>query len=204
MTPPGPPPRAVSVLRLGVPGMALVFFATPALAHGGAAVHGWTSGFLHPLFGPDHVAAMIAVGLWGALLGPPALWALPIAFPLMMAAGGAGGILGLSLPFVEAGIAASAAALGLAVAIAARPPLALAIILVGIFAVFHGHAHGTELPNDADALAFAAGFVVATGLLHLAGIALGLLSRWPGGRLAVRVAGGAIAVAGLVFLGRLA
>ena len=110
------------------------------------------------------------------------------------------GILGVPLPGVEIGIAASAIVLGLMVALAARPPLAIAAVLVGAFAIFHGHAHGAELPPGADAVAFSVGFVVATGLLHLAGISFGLLARWPAGRIAVRAAGGAIALAGVVFL----
>ncbi len=143
---------------------------------------------------------MLAVGLWGAVLGPPALWVLPVAFPLVMAAGGVLGIVGVPIPGVEIGIALSAVILGLMVACAAPAPLAVAVVLVAAFAVFHGYAHGTELPAGADAIAFSAGFVLATGLLHLAGIAFGTVGRWPVGRLAVRLAGGAIAVAGLAFL----
>ena len=143
---------------------------------------------------------MVAVGLWGAFLGPPAIFLLPIIFPLVMAFGGAMGILGVALPGVEIGIALSAIVLGLMVALAARPPLWIAAALVGAFAVFHGHAHGTELPPGTDAVAFSVGFVAATGLLHLTGIAFGLLARWRAGRIAVRAAGGAIALAGLAFL----
>jgi len=175
--------------------------AAPALAHTGDGLSGgFIGGFGHPLFGPDHVAAMVAVGLWGAFLGTPAIWLLPIVFPLVMALGGVLGILGVPLPGVEIGIAASAIVLGLMVALAVRPPLAIAAVLVGAFAVFHGYAHGAELPPGADAVAFSVGFVVATGLLHLAGISFGLLARWPAGRIAVRAAGGAIALAGFVFL----
>ncbi len=181
---------------------AIVFgvVATPALAHSGSSSGGFIGGFAHPLFGADHVVAMVAVGLWGAFLGAPAIWLLPIVFPLVMAAGGAIGILGVPLPAVETGIAASAVVLGMMVALAARPPLWVAAVLVGIFAIFHGHAHGTELPPGADAVAYSVGFVIATGMLHLAGIAFGLLARWPAGRLAVRAAGGVIALAGLAFL----
>jgi urease accessory protein len=174
--------------------------AMPALAHSGSSSGGFIGGFAHPLFGPDHVVAMVAVGLWGAFLGAPAIWLLPIVFPLVMAAGGAIGILGIPLPAVETGIAASAVVLGMMVALAARPPLWGAAVLVGIFAIFHGHAHGTELPPGADAVAYSVGFVIATGMLHLAGIAFGLLARWPAGRFAVRAVGGAIALAGLAFL----
>jgi urease accessory protein len=180
---------------------ALVFAAAPGLAHEEAgSMGGLVSGFLHPLFGPDHVVAMVAVGLWGAFLGRPAIFILPIVFPLVMAFGGAAGIAGVPLPHVETGIALSAVVLGLMVLIAAKPPLAVAAIAVGAFAVFHGHAHGTELPQAASALTYALGFVVATGLLHLCGIGLGLLTRWKAGEYAVRGGGAAIAATGLWFL----
>lgn len=178
--------------------------ATPALGHTGHSLSGgFADGFLHPLFGPDHVAAMLAVGLWGAFLGMPAIWMLPVVFPLVMAVGGALGILGLPLPGIEFAIALSAVVLGLMVALAARPHLAIAAVLVGAFAIFHGYAHGAELPAGANAAAYSLGFVIATGLLHLTGIGIGLLTRWPAGRLTVRTAGSAIAIAGLIFLGRL-
>jgi urease accessory protein len=179
-----------------------VMAATPALAHSGSVSGGFTGGFAHPLFGPDHAVAMVAVGLWGAFLGTPAMFILPIVFPLVMAIGGVLGILGVPLPGVEIGIAVSAAILGMMVALAARPPLWIAALVVGAFAICHGHAHGAELPPGADAVAYSAGFVVATGLLHLCGIAFGLLARWPAGRVAVRAAGGVIAMAGVMFLGR--
>ena len=176
--------------------------ASPALAHtGGSIASGFAGGFAHPLFGPDHIVAMVAVGLWGAFLGAPAIWLLPIVFPVVMAFGGVLGILGVEIPWVETGIAASAVVLGLMVAFGVRAPLAVAAVLVGAFAIFHGHAHGTELPAAADAIAYSVGFVVATGLLHLAGIAFGSLTRWPAGQIAVRAAGGAIALAGVIFLG---
>ncbi len=175
--------------------------AGPALAHGGGDVAGgFVGGFAHPLFGPDHVAAMVAVGLWGAVLGPPALWQLPVAFPLMMAFGGVLGIAAVPLPRVELGIAVSAIVLGVMVALPVRAPLGLAAAVVAAFAILHGYAHGAELPPGADAVAFSAGFVIATGLLHVCGIAFGLLARWPGGLLAVRLAGAGIAGAGTVFL----
>jgi urease accessory protein len=184
----------------------IVIFAggAPAFAHTGEGLAGgFAGGFMHPLFGADHVIAMVAVGLWGAFLGAPAIWLLPVVFPLVMACGGVLGILGVPLPGVEVGIAVSAVVLGLMVAMAARPHIAIAAILVGAFAVFHGYAHGAELPDGADALAYSAGFVIATGLLHLTGIAFGLLAQWRAGRIAVRAAGSGIAIAGLVFLGRL-
>jgi urease accessory protein len=184
--------------------LAAILITTPVLAHAGSVSGGFAGGLSHPLFGPDHVAAMVAVGLWGAFLGPPAIYILPVVFPLVMALGGVLGILGVPLPGVEIGIAVSAALLGMMVALAARPPLWVAGVIVGAFAIFHGHAHGAELPPGADALAYSLGFVIATGCLHLCGIAFGLLARWPVGRIAVRAAGGAIAIAGLMFLGRLA
>jgi urease accessory protein len=171
-----------------------------ALAHGTGVAGGLASGFAHPILGPDHVVAMVAVGLWGAFLGQPAMWLLPVVFPVVMAFGGLLGINGVPLPAVEMGIAASAVALGAVVALALRPPLWVAAVLVGIFAIFHGHAHGAELPEAANPLAYGVGFVVATGLLHLSGIALGLLARWPLGVRAVRVGGVLIACAGLYFL----
>jgi urease accessory protein len=172
-----------------------------ALAHTGVGVvGGFQSGFIHPIFGFDHVVAMVAVGLWGAFLGQPAIWLLPVVFPVVMAFGGLAGVLGVPLPGVEVGIAASAVALGAMVALALRPPLWVAAVLVGAFAIFHGHAHGTELPEAANPLAYGVGFVIATGLLHLSGIVLGLLARWPAGLQAVRVGGAAIACVGLYFL----
>jgi urease accessory protein len=180
--------------------LALLLVGSPAFAHTGSMAGGFIGGFAHPLFGPDHVVAMVAVGLWGAFLGAPAIWLLPIVFPLVMAFGGVIGILGLPLPGVEIGIALSAIVLGAMVLLAARPPLWIAAALVGAFAVFHGYAHGAELPPGTDAVAYSVGFVVATGMLHLTGIAFGLLAHWPAGRVAVRVAGGAIALAGVAFL----
>jgi urease accessory protein len=194
----GPGARIIPIILILI---ALTVGTIPALAHGGGDVaSGFFGGFAHPLAGPDHVAAMVAVGLWGAMLGSPALWMLPVAFPLVMAFGGVLGIAGVPIPHVETGIAISAIALGLMVAFAVRAPLALALVLVAAFAIFHGHAHGAELPPGADAIAFSAGFVVATGLLHLCGIGFGLTARWPAGRLAVRLTGAAIAIAGVAFL----
>jgi urease accessory protein len=184
----------------------LLLASAPVWAHEGQgiSVGGFGAGFLHPLTGPDHVVAMVAVGLWGAFLGAPAIWVLPIVFPLVMAMGGVLGVAGVPLPGVEVGIAASAIILGLAVAFAARPPLWVAAVIVGTFAIFHGHAHGTELPEAANPISYSLGFVIATGLLHLSAMSCGLLERWPAGRVAVRAAGGAITIAGLTFLSRVA
>src|SRR5476651_592007 len=120
--------------------------ASPTLAHTGSVSGGFASGFSHPLFGLDHAVAMVAVGLWGAFLGAPAIFILPVVFPLVMAAGGVLGILGVPLPGAEIGIAVSATILGMMVALAARPPLWVAAMIVGAFAICHGHAHGAELP----------------------------------------------------------
>lgn len=159
-------------------------------------------GLGHPVSGLDHILAMIAVGLWGAQLGPPALWLLPVTFPMVMALGGMLALLGVPLPGVEVGIAVSAVLLGLAVMSALRPPLAATAVLVAIFAVFHGHAHGVELPAGQNGLLYSMGFVVATGLLHGVGIAVSLVHRWPWGQTLLRTAGGGIALAGAIFLWR--
>ena len=161
---------------------------------------GFMSGFMHPILGLDHVVAMVAVGLWGAFLGKPAIWILPIVFPLVMALGGALGVAGVPIPYIETGIALSGLLLGLAVAFAIRPPIWIAAVIVGAFAIFHGHAHGTELPNAVSPLVFSIGFVIGTGLLHLAGIAIGELTRWSWGEYVVRAGGGVIALIGLTFL----
>jgi len=182
-------------------GMALGCAAARAHEETGQAA-GLLAGLVHPVSGLDHVAAMIAVGLWGAVLGPPAIWVLPVAFPLVMAFGGLLGLLGVPVPGVEVGIALSAVVLGAMVLLERRPPLAVAAIIVGVFAIFHGHAHGRELPEGASALLYSLGFVLATGLLHAFGILLGVANRWPLGRSAVRAAGGGVALAGLLFLWR--
>ncbi|MGD1990563.1 MAG: HupE/UreJ family protein [Chromatiales bacterium] len=161
---------------------------------------GFFSGLMHPVLGPDHVIAMVAVGLWGAFLGKPAIWLLPIVFPMVMAFGGALGVAGVPVPAVETGIAVSAIVLGAMVAFAVRPPIWVAAVIVGAFAIFHGHAHGTELPGAANPLAYSLGFVIATGLLHLCGIAFGTLTHWPAGKVAVRAGGGLIALGGFAFL----
>jgi urease accessory protein len=150
--------------------------------------------------GFDHLLAMVSVGIWGAELGVPALWLLPIAFPLIMALGGALGVIGMPLPAGELLIALSVVVLGLLVASAQRLPIWAALAIVGVFAVAHGHAHGAELPRAANALAFTVGFVLATGLLHLVGIVIGLLAGWPKGAIVIRAGGGAIAAAGCYFV----
>lgn len=174
---------------------------SPAWAHAEAGTGGglWR-GFIHPILGLDHLVAMVAVGLWGAFLGAPAIWALPVVFPMVMIAGGVLGVLNVALPAVDLGVAASAVVLGGMVIFAAKPPLWIASVIVAAFAVFHGHAHGTSLLEAANPLGYSTGFVVATGLLHVAGIAFGLLVRWPFGRLVVRALGGVIVAIGAAFL----
>ena len=161
---------------------------------------GFVSGLLHPISGLDHVVAMIAVGLWGAQLGMPALWILPVAFPILMAAGGMLGLFGVPVPGVEIGIALSAVVLGALVLGRVRPPLAVAVVVVAFFAIFHGHAHGNELEHGQNALLYSLGFVIATGLLHGVGITIGLIQRWEVGRQALRGAGALVMAAGLYFL----
>lgn len=176
--------------------------STPIFAHTGDTGGGFTSGLSHPIGGLDHVLAMVAVGVWGAQLGPPQVWLLPVAFPLMMACGAALGVMGYPLPGVEVGIACSAIALGLMVLWETRPPQMVSLVLVAFFAVFHGHAHGTELPAGQSGLLYSFGFVIATGLLHAVGIGIGLLHHWQAGRVLLRAAGAGVLVGGLFFLCR--
>jgi urease accessory protein len=163
---------------------------------------GLLAGLHHPVSGLDHVLAMVSVGLWGAQLGAPAVWLLPVTFPMVMAFGGMLGLAGVRLPAVEVGIAVSALLLGVAVLAAWRPPLWAASALVGCFAVFHGHAHGSELPAGASGLLYSIGFVAATGTLHAVGIGIGAIHRWRWGRAALRGAGACVAAAGCYFLWR--
>lgn len=192
-------------MRSLAPGFAVfalaMLCAQPALAHPqkGAAV-GFVTGFLHPISGLDHVLAMVAVGLWGAQLGAPAIWLLPVAFPMVMAIGGMLGLMGMHIPWTEYGIAASAILLGCAVMFELRPPIALAAALIGLFAICHGYAHGTELPPNQSALLYSMGFVVATGCLHGVGIGIGTVYRWTWGQRLVRTAGAAVAAGGFFFM----
>lgn len=178
----------------------LILFATAASAHIDPNPGGFISGFSHPIRGWDHVVAMVAVGLWGAFLGMPAIWLLPVVFPVVMAFGGALGVIGMPLPGTEVMIGLSGLVLGLMIAFAVRAPIWLAAVVVGTFAIFHGHAHGVELPDAVNPLAYGIGFVVATGMLHLSGIGLGFLA-WTGpGRIVVRLLGLGIAAVGAGFL----
>jgi urease accessory protein len=195
--------RRVKALREWVL-LALMFVLVARLeAHvqsGQAA--GFLTGLKHPISGLDHVLAMIAVGLWGAQLGAPAIWLLPVTFPMVMAFGGFLGLVGVPLPATEIGIALSAILLGAAVAKESRPPLRMAAFLVAFFAIFHGYAHGTELPKGQSGLTYSIGFVMATGCLHGLGIVIGLIHRWPAGKFALRAAGAVVAMAGVAFLWR--
>jgi urease accessory protein len=183
--------------------LALLLIAAPNIANAhivrGEAI-GFVSGFLHPLSGLDHIIAMVSVGLWGAQLGLPAIWLLPLTFPLVMAVGGFLGLIGVPLPGTEVGIALSGVLLGLVVLLELRPRLIWAAALVGLFGLYHGHAHGAELPPGQDALLYSVGFILATGLLHLTGIAIGLVHRWPWGRSLMRAAGAVVSACGFYFL----
>jgi urease accessory protein len=195
--------RALSRRSMLIVPCVAVAASLPVLAHDdqGQAI-GFVAGLAHPISGLDHVLAMVAVGVWGAQLGMPALWILPVIFPMVMALGGMLALLGVAIPGVEIGIAASALLLGAMVLLEARPPLSVAAAMVGVLAIFHGHAHGTELPAGASGLLYSIGFVVATGCLHGAGIAIGTLHRFARGRLALRAAGALVAIGGLYFLYR--
>jgi urease accessory protein len=175
--------------------------ATPAWAHTGTGLPGgFASGFAHPFSGLDHLLAMVSVGLWGAFLGRPLVYALPVIFPLTMVVGAILGMVETPMPPVETGIAVSVLALGICVAVAIRAPVWIACAIVGMFALFHGYAHGRELPSAADPVGYSVGFVLATGLLHVAGICIGLLNHRRYGAAAIRMLGGAVAITGGWFL----
>ena len=161
---------------------------------------GFLAGLEHPVMGLDHVVAMVAVGIWGAQLRAPAIWVLPVTFPLVMSFGGVLGGFGVPIPGIEIGIAVSAIVLGAMVALAARPPLWVAAVIVGTFAIFHGYAHGAELPESANAISYAMGFVMATGGLHALGILIGVINKWPAGGKCLRAAGVLISLCGVYFL----
>ena len=182
--------------------LAAATLSTVAEAHTGAgAATGPWHGFLHPFSGADHVLAMFAVGLFAYLLKGRALWLVPLSFVAMMAAGGALGSLDAGLPLVETGIALSLVAIGGLVALGRSIPVAAAMATVGLFAIFHGQAHGSEMPATVSGLGYGIGFLAATALIHAAGIGGGFLSaRLAGGRL-LRTGGALVAGAGLLLLG---
>ncbi|HXG78222.1 MAG TPA: HupE/UreJ family protein [Methyloceanibacter sp.] len=178
--------------------------SSAALSHTGiGSTGGFVHGFAHPLSGLDHQLAMILVGVFAYRLGGRALWLVPLTFVVIMALGGALGVSGLSLPFVEIAIALSVVVLGAVIALGVRAPIALAMALVGLFAVFHGHAHGSEMPLDASGVEYGLGFMFATALLHAFGIALGFLLGLSAERLGAntyRIAGALASIAGLAML----
>lgn len=181
--------------------LALLGANAPALAHTGHGdAHGFIAGFVHPVGGLDHVLAMVAAGLFAAHLGGRALWAVPAAFVALMAAGGALGMNGVALPYVETGIALSVVVFGMVLALGLALPVGLAMALVGFFAIFHGHAHGAELPAGASGATYAAGFLLATAGLHAAGVGAGLLAGRLASQRAIRVGGVAMAAAGVGLL----
>lgn len=179
----------------------LATFADPASAHSESlAGGGLVRGFEHPFGGGDHLLAMLAVGMWGAVLGPPLVWLLPVTFPMLMVFGALAALLGLTLPAIEPGVAASVIVLGAAIALLWRASLPVAMAVVGFFGFLHGFAHGRELPAAALPAAYATGFVLASGLLHGAGIGIGTVRALPRGDPALRIMGAAIATAGVWML----
>ena len=188
----------------GFAALALSAVPSVALAHTGVGdTHGFMHGFSHPIGGLDHVLAMVAVGMFAAYVGGRALWLVPATFVLMMAVGGALGIAGAPVPFVELGIVASVIVLGLAVALQWHVPTAAAAALVGFFAIFHGHAHGAEIPAGVSGLEYALGFMFATAVLHAIGVGIGFGFSQVGARIsraALQAGGGAMALAGVAIL----
>jgi urease accessory protein len=175
-----------------------------AQAHTGFSANGFTHGFMHPISGLDHTLAMIAVGLWAAQLASNgskrAVWLVPLSFVSMMVIGGILGISGIELSFVEQGILASVLVLGALVLAGVRLPITASAATVGVFALFHGHAHGAEMPATSSGLTYALGFAFATALLHASGIALGLIAQRRLSSLALRVAGAAVTLGGVYLM----
>jgi urease accessory protein len=192
----------VSYSRVGAAAtIAALFIGGAAEAHMGTGLAGgFASGFEHPLTGLDHLLAMVSVGLWGAFLGRPLIYALPVIFPAVMVGGAVLGMLNVPMPPLEVGIALSVLVLGGCIAFSVKAPIWAASLIVATFAVFHGYAHGKELPSAADPIGYSVGFVLATGLLHVLGIGLGFLKDRPGGVIAIRGLGTFIGVTGVWFL----
>lgn len=190
--------------KLSALALALTALPATAYAHVGAGdAHGFIHGLSHPVSWMDHILAMVAVGMVAAYLGGRALWLVPTTFVLTMAAGGGLGVEGVAVPFVEIGVAASVVVLGLAVALQVSMPVAAAMAMVGFFAVFHGYAHGAEMPADASGLGYALGFMLATAALHVFGVGVGLGIGRIGvaaGRAALQAGGGVMALAGVGIL----
>jgi urease accessory protein len=179
-------------------GLCLLMFPALTEAHVGVGqAHGFGPGLAHPITGLDHICAMVAVGLWAAQRGGRALWLVPLTFVSVMAIGGLLGMAAVSIPFVERGVVASVLVLGVLIAAAVRLPLVVSVVIVALFALFHGHAHGAEMPETASGFAYGLGFVMATAALHLCGIGIGMAAQRAGTARVVRYAGGAMAVCGL-------
>lgn len=192
-----------SNLRTALFAIVIAGLPATAFAHGGGGTHGFTNGFGHPISGIDHLLAMVAVGMFAAYLSGRALWLVPATFALMMGVGGVLSIGGLPLSFVEIGIAASVIVLGLSVAMQWSLPAIAAMGLVGFFAIFHGYAHVAEMPVDASGLQYAMGFMLATALLHVVGIGVGLGTGRIGARASrniLQAGGGVMALAGVGIL----
>ena len=163
------------------------------------------AGFAHPLGGADHILAMVAIGLWGVMAGGRALWVWPVAFVSTVLVGFAAGILGLHVPLVEPAIAASIVVLGLLIVFAVRAPVLLGAVIAGLFAFFHGHAHGTEaLTAGVEPIAYASGFLFATAALHAVGLGAGILMARFSGEQLLRASGGLVAVSGVALIAGLA
>lgn len=191
--------QAASLVKSSLPLLLIFLLPSLAQAHPGVPghTHGFGNGLSHPLTGLDHLCAMIAVGLWAAQRGGRALWLVPLTFVSIMVTGGILGMGGMGIPYVEQGIAASVLVLGIFIAAAVRLPLWASMAIVGLFALFHGYAHGAEMPDTASGFAYGIGFVVATASLHLSGIALGITAQRFASAQWVRCAGGAIAACGV-------
>jgi urease accessory protein len=191
--------RFSSTFRYAFTLLSILLVPTLAQAHPAAPghTHGFSNGLLHPLTGLDHICAMVAVGLWAAQRGGRALWLVPTTFVSIMTVGGALGMGGIHIPYVEQGIATSVLVLGIFIAAAVRLPLVASMAIVGLFALFHGYAHGAEMPETASGFAYGIGFIVATASLHLAGIALGITTQRFASAQVVRYLGGGIATCGV-------
>ncbi|TCL62918.1 HupE/UreJ family protein [Rhizobium sp. BK251] len=194
----------LKMMKFGASVLAALAVPTLAFAHTGVGeTTGFIHGFGHPVSGLDHILAMVMVGVFAFQLGGRALWLVPSTFVFVMAIGGALGVMGVAVPFGETGIALSVIVLGAIVALGTKAPVTVAMGIAGLFAIFHGHAHGAEVPEDAGRVAYAAGFMVATALLHVVGIAIGFLigkAGESGGRIVTHSAGGIAATVGVGLL----
>ena len=191
--------RILTCLEYKIIAMTILFLPTLAHAHPGASghSHGFLNGFIHPLMGPDHICAMLAIGILAVQCGGRALWLLPSSFVSSMMLGGLLGMKNIPFGPVEVGISISVLILGLLIACSAQLPVVSGMAIASGFALFHGYAHGAEMPDTAMGLAYGVGFSVATAGLHMAGISLGLLSKKLGSIQSLRLAGGAFMIYGI-------